>query len=152
MGLHIKHKYEEALDSPEEIFVRGYTIPVESEKSEFGAELQLWDGRTKLGGLLYSVDSGVLHIDHLYAEDMINSEGVAKPFRSVKRGTDRVPAGSILVAVAKAIAKENGIDTVKTVALPNSRNFYRKMGFNNRGVFQTRNRSRSRSRNRTRRN
>jgi hypothetical protein len=152
MDLHIKHKYEEAVNSPENIFVRGYNIPVKSEKSDFGSELQLWEGRTKLGGLLYSVNSGVLHIDHLYAEDMVNSEGTPKPFRSAPRNSKRVPVGSILIGAVKAVAKENGFDTVKTVALPNSRNFYKKMGFNNRGVFQTRSRSRSRSRNRTRRN
>ena len=152
MGLHIKHKYEEALDSPENIFVRGYTIPVESEKSEFGAELQLWDGRTKLGGLLYSLDSGVLHIDHLYAEDMVGAEGEPKIFKSAIRNSKRVPVGTILVETIKNIAKENNVQILKTIPLLNSRNFYKKMGFNNRGVFQTRNRSRSRSRNRTRRN
>ena len=149
MDLHIKHKYEETLASPEEISIRGYTIPISYSKSDFGSEIQLWKGREKLGGLLYSLEGSTLHIDHLYAEDMVNSEGSAKPFRSAMRNSQRVPVGTILVAAVKAIP---GVTTIKTVPLPDSRNFYRKMGFNSRGVFQTRSRSRSRSRNRTRRN
>ena len=161
MELRIKHKG--SLSSPTEIFVRGYTVPV--EKSGSGSELQLWDGGKKLGGLLYSVRGGTLSLDHLYAEDMVDAEGEPRPFRPARgserspargserspaRGSERAPVGSILMGAIKAIAKENGIDTIKTVPLPNSRNFYRKMGFNNRGTY--RHRSRSRSRNRSRKN
>ena len=140
--MELRIKYKGSLSSPTEIFVRGYTVPV--EKSGTGSELQLWDGGKKLGGLLYSVRGGTLSLDHLYAEDMVNAEGEPVPFRSA-RGLQRPPVGSILMGAIKAIAKENGIDTIKTVPLPNSRNFYRKMGFNNRGTYRRRNRSRSRN-------
>jgi hypothetical protein len=159
MELRIKHKG--SLSSPTEIFVRGYTVPL--EKSGGGSELQLWDGGKKLGGLLYSVRGSTLSLDHLYAEDMVDAEGEPRPFRSGRgserspargserspaRGSVRAPVGSILMGAIKAIAKENGIDTIKTLPLPNSRNFYRKMGFNNRGTYRRKNRSRSRNRTR----
>jgi len=158
MDLQIKHKYEdEDIFVPDVIHVRGYSMPVTSKKSDLRtAELQLWNDGVKLGALLYSVERGSIVIDHLYAEDMMGVEGEPKLFKSALRNSKRVPVGTILIGAIKKIAEENNIKILKTIPLPNSKNFYRKMGFNNRGILQTRNRnrnrSRSRSRNRTRRN